>query len=213
MTRQLVLLVALGLVTLACDNKPAEGKVKAVTQDIKAQDIVKKVESTSAHVIVPFDQSSGSVNFVGAKITEKHEGSFGKFKGTLHVLESKPESSKVEVEIDMTSLAIEPAKLKGHLLSEDFFGAEKFPTARFVSTKLTPLEGKPGNYSVKGQLTLHGKTQEITFPAQVSTSATSGKVKTEFAINRKDFGIVYPGMPDDLIADNVLIQLDIDAKK
>jgi hypothetical protein len=35
----------------------------------------------------------------------------------------------------------------------------------------------------------------------------------EFAINRKDFGLVYPGMPDDLIKDEVLIKLQIHAKK
>ena len=29
------------------------------------------------------------------------------------------------------------------------------------------------------------------------------EMKTEFVINRKDFGIVYPGMPDNLINDDV----------
>jgi hypothetical protein len=37
-------------------------------------------------------------------------------------------------------------------------------------------------------------------------------VKSEFAINRKDFNIVYPGKPDDLIKDEVLLKLDIAAK-
>jgi hypothetical protein len=38
-------------------------------------------------------------------------------------------------------------------------------------------------------------------------------VDAEFAINRKDFGVVYPGMPDDLIKDDVLLKLKIHAKK
>ena len=33
----------------------------------------------------------------------------------------------------------------------------------------------------------------------------------EFAINRRDFNINYPGMPNDLIRDNVVIKLDLKA--
>jgi hypothetical protein len=36
-------------------------------------------------------------------------------------------------------------------------------------------------------------------------------MKSEFDINRKDFGIVYPGKPDDLIRDEVVIRLDLKA--
>jgi polyisoprenoid-binding protein YceI len=213
MLRQSIITATLCLVAIACDNNPAEGKVKAETKEVAADQVVTKIEPAAAHVMINFDESSGKVGFVGAKVTGSHEGSFEKFKGTLHIIEAKPESSKVEVDIDMNSLIIEPAKLKGHLLSEDFFASEKFPTAKFVSTSLVPIKGKPGSFDVTGQLTLHGKTNEIKFPAVVAASATASGIKTEFAINRKDFGIVYPGMPDDLISDNVLIKLDISAKK
>jgi len=39
------------------------------------------------------------------------------------------------------------------------------------------------------------------------------KANSEFSINRKDFGLVYPGMPDDLIRDEVVIKLTISAPK
>jgi hypothetical protein len=35
---------------------------------------------------------------------------------------------------------------------------------------------------------------------------------TEFAINRKDFGIVYPGKTDDLIRDEVVLRLNVKAE-
>jgi hypothetical protein len=38
-------------------------------------------------------------------------------------------------------------------------------------------------------------------------------VDAEFVINRKDFGVVYPGIPDELIKDDVLSKLPIHAKK
>ena len=37
--------------------------------------------------------------------------------------------------------------------------------------------------------------------------------EAEFVINRKDFGIAYPGKPDDLIKDDVAIKLSLHAKK
>jgi hypothetical protein len=39
------------------------------------------------------------------------------------------------------------------------------------------------------------------------------KVDAEFAINRKDWGIVYPGKPDDLIRDDVVVKLALNGKK
>ena len=36
-----------------------------------------------------------------------------------------------------------------------------------------------------------------------------GDGTSEFSINRKDFGMQYPGMADDLIRDEVVIKLDI----
>ena len=53
--------------------------------------------------------------------------------------------------------------------------------------------------------------KSITFPADISVSDSAVTVKAEFAINRRDFNINYPGMPNDLIRDNVVIKLDINA--
>ena len=44
-------------------------------------------------------------------------------------------------------------------------------------------------------------------------SAGSAKGTAEFTIDRKQFGIVYPGMPDDLIKDEVLLKLDLSFKR
>ena len=66
---------------------------------------------------------------------------------------------------------------------------------------------------VTGDLSLHGVTKSITFPAKLAMDGEAVKVSADFAINRKDFGIVYAGKADDLIADNVAIVLDLTAKK
>lgn len=66
-------------------------------------------------------------------------------------------------------------------------------------------------YDVTGNLTLHGETKSITFPADIQISDDQVKVAAEFFIKRFDFGIQYPGRANDLIRDEVVIRLDITA--
>jgi polyisoprenoid-binding protein YceI len=82
----------------------------------------------------------------------------------------------------------------------------------FVSTAIATA-GTPNAYTITGNLTLHGVTKSISFPATAVLTDKDLKANSEFSINRKDFGIVYPGMPDDLIRDDVLIKLTIEAPK
>jgi polyisoprenoid-binding protein YceI len=158
-----------------------------------------------------FSGEGSKVAFVGAKVTGKHEGGFSAFKGALEVVDGSLAKSRVRVDLEVGSVFSDSPKLTGHLKSPDFFGAEQFPVARFISTELKPGEG--AKVEVTGELTLHGVTRRITFPAEVQLTDATADVKAEFAINRKDFGIVYPGKPDDLIADNVALTLEVHAKK
>jgi len=69
-----------------------------------------------------------------------------------------------------------------------------------------------GNYEVSGNLTIIGNTKNITFPASTSVADGTAKIHAKFDINRKDFGVVYDGMADDLIRDEVVIELKLEAE-
>jgi len=59
-----------------------------------------------------------------------------------------------------------------------------------------------------GKFTLHGVTKQISFPAKVYKGENGHpSLDADFAINRKEYGIVYPGKPDDLIREEVVIKL------
>lgn len=205
MTRYLA--PALLLLLSACNNDPVAGKTQAKTS---APTTAENPPEPVTSVTLPITKDSGTIGFVGAKITDKHEGSFKDFSGAITLATSGIEQSSVKLAIDVASMVIEPEKLKQHLVSADFFEAEKFPQAEFESTKIT----KAGDgYLVMGNLTLRGVKKGITFPAKIETTDSSASVKAEFGINRKDFDITYPGMPDDLIKDEVLIKVDLTAKK
>ena len=168
---------------------------------------------------VPLQISSqtSKIEFVGSKVTGKHDGGFKSFEGTWNLVPSKPESSKLSAQIAMDSIWADNAKLTGHLKSPDFFDVPKFPKSTFESTAITTGSSDPkakdATHTVTGNLTLHGVTKSIQFPARIAVTPDAASLDSEFSLNRKDFGINYPGMANDLIRDEVVLKLAIRAPK
>ena len=112
--------------------------------------------------------------------------------------------------IDLLSTQSDSAKLTKHLLSKDFFETEKFETAVFVSSEITSASD-PGavTHDVKGVLDLHGRQRPLSFPASITVGEAATTVTATFDINRQNWGISYPGSPDNLIKDDVQIRLNL----
>jgi polyisoprenoid-binding protein YceI len=154
-----------------------------------------------------FEIAEGStLSFVGSKVTGSHDGGFHGFGGKITMVDGDPLKSTVELSIDTTTLWADNERLTGHLKSPDFFDVETHPSATFTSTAIEP-DGE--GYKITGNLDLHGVKKSITFPAQISSEAGKVTAQAEFSIMRFEFDIVYPGKPDDLIRDEVVIKLDI----
>jgi polyisoprenoid-binding protein YceI len=130
-----------------------------------------------------------TIKFVGSKKDGKHEGTFKKVDGTLSVNAEDVSKSKLEVKIDITSMTTDTEKLTGHLKSPDFFDAKRFPEAKFVSTGIKS-DGKD-KYTITGDLTMHGKTHAVSFPATAATAGDTTTVSGECEIDRNDWGITY----------------------
>lgn len=208
-----VLVIALAVFTAACED-PAANKPKATTSEPTNA----ASSNTAATVATPSPKGealaltpeNSSVEFTGSKVTGKHDGGFEKFAGTIDLVNGKPEESSVKVDIEMASVVSDNADLTEHLKTGDFFEVEKFPKSTFASTKIVADTAKGANaYTVTGDLEMRGVKKSITFPATITVSDAEVAVKAEFAINRKDFGIVYAGKADDLIRDDVVLRLDL----
>lgn len=208
-----ILVPAVALLALAaCDNDPGKGKPQARAS--APAEVASTTTPSEAGARYVFSSAAGSkIAFVGAKVTRKHDGSFGTFDGNVRFVDGDVEKSSVSVDIDTASIIADDPKLNGHLKTPDFFDVAKFPKARFSSTSIKNGGAGGATHTVTGNLELHGVTKSITFPATIRTNGEQIDVAAEFAINRKDFALVYPGLPDDLIKDEVLIKLDVHAKK
>ncbi len=168
--------------------------------------------SAGASAITP---DNTTIGFVGSKVTGSHVGGFKLFKGSFEVVPTKLESSKITAEIDTNSIFTDTDRLTNHLKSPEFFDVAKFPTSTFVSTGIEAggqgPKAKDATHTVTGNLTLHGVTKSISFPAKIAVSGDKATLESEFFINRKDFGIMYPGKANDLIRDEVVIKLAVHA--
>ena len=201
--RATIVLAATAFLVIGCKDPGAEVTAAKVEAPAAAKDMP-AADSPSA-ASLPVTPSNSKIEFVGAKVTASHPGGFTDFSGKVD-LGDPIEQSRLEVTLQTASLYADKEKLTKHLKSPDFFDVAQFPTATFQSTQIKK-EGE--GHTITGELTLHGVTKSISFPASISASESQVNASAEFSINRKDFGINYPGMQDDLIRDLVVVKLTL----
>ena len=192
--------------TAACAN-PASDAPKAVTN--QASSTPAAPVAGEKYLITP---ENSKIEFVGAKVTGKHDGSFKKFSGAIDWA-GQPEKSRVSITMDVDSLTTDTPDLTKHLKTPDFFDAAKYPKSTFESTEIKTGGEKGASHTITGNLNLHGVTKSITFPATIAVNSGAITVDSSFALNRKDFGINYAGAADNLIRDDVLLKLSVRATK
>ena len=125
-------------------------------------------------------------------------GLFTRAKGTILFDPAEPAATSVEVEVDVASIHTGVDRRDKHLLSEDFFDVEKFPTMSFKSTA-TEIVGL-NLLKVSGDLTIHGITRPVVFDVTYlgpSRFVDDDKTYTTYGINattcvqREAFGMKW----------------------
>lgn len=203
-----IAIILLAALTYSCAN-PAANKTKATVGNAQPESSTAQPAAAETLVITP---ENSKVEFVAAKVTRAHNGSFKQFNGTVELVNNSVEGSRVKIDIDTNSVVTDEDALTKHLQTPDFFDVAKFPKATFVSTNIEPTNAGT-THEVTGNFDLHGVKKSITFPATIHLTPDSVTVDAEFSINRKDFGIVYAGKADDLIRDGVVIKLTVKAPR
>lgn len=121
-------------------------------------------------------------------------GFFSQASGTLTLDPAHIDATKLDVTLPIASVQTTVGKLDGELKSADWFDAEKFPTAHFVSTRVTRAGSSMA--TITGDLTLHGVTKPVTFKARLIGSGVNPLDKKETVgfegtavISRSAFGV------------------------
>ena len=204
----IALTILMGLMSVTACNDPAADQPRATT-GAPTQASPQQNVAGAKYVIAP---PSSKIEFIGSKVTGKHNGAFEKFSGGIDYA-GTPEKSRVNVTMETDSLTTDDANLTKHLKTADFFDVAKFPQATFASTEIKAGGTGGASHTITGNLTLHGVTKSVTFPATINVTPDAANVDANFSINRKDFGINYAGAQDNLIRDDVVLKLIIRAPK
>jgi len=169
------------------------------------------VSSTAfaAFTALKLDRTHSKVSFTAATVIFDVDGEFGEFDVQIDGDPSKPETVKVEANIDVASLDTQNGKRDDHLKSPDFFDAAKYPKIRFTSIG---VKAKGSQLTVKGNLTMHGKTKLVSIPFKVAKGKNGAGVDTttykgKLTVNRNDFGI-----GTDSVAAKISLEDEVDLK-
>jgi polyisoprenoid-binding protein YceI len=146
-------------------------------------------------------------------------GDFTKVSGTVLLDAQNPANSSVEALIDAASINTREPQRDTHLKSADFFDVEKYPEMVFRSKSVAAAED--GELRVKGDLTIHGVTREVTLTVEGPTPEAKdpwgnlriGATATT-KINRKDFGLVWNVALEAggvLVGEDIKISIDLEA--
>ena len=193
-----------------------------------AQKAVKTSASTAVATYKLQPQLS-TLGWEGKAVTHGHNGTMQFTDGDLLVRGNTIVGGMATV--DMKSLKATDitdsgnhAKFVGHMTSDDFFGAEKFPTSTFKIVSVTPLAGAPAdsktpNATITGDMTIKGVTNRVSFPAAVGVkngvAAATGKV----TIDRTKYGLKYgsktffDSIGDKAIYDEFTLDFNVQAKQ
>ena len=123
----------------------------------------------------------------------RHSG-IATFRGHFSELSAQLEEGTLTGAVDVSSVEVPVAQLKGHLLAPDFFDAEQFPQITFTASELS-VEGE--QLSLRGELTMKGVTQPLEAKGSLAGPATylDGSeriaISLETIVNRHDFGVSW----------------------
>lgn len=163
------------------------------------------------------DTQASYITWKGYKVTGQHYGKVKLKNGNLDFDGAKLVGGSFEM--DMTTINCEDLqgggadKLVGHLKSEDFFGVAKYPTAKFVITKA--IEAKPGEYRIKGDLTIKSTTKPVSFNAFVTEKEGKKTATATIKLDRSEYDIRYgsgsffDGLGDKTIYDEFDLEVNL----
>ncbi len=167
------------------------------------------------------DQAHSNVMFkVKHMVISTVTGKFTDYDGVVYFDGELSDNDSVNFTVKTASVDTDNADRDDHLRNDDFFNAENYPEMKFVSKRITDVNGN--SFKLVGDLTIRDVTKEVTFDCEFAGQVQDpwGNTKAGFtattSIDRKEFGVNWSKALDTgglVVSDNVEIILDLQLKK
>ncbi|MEG0258832.1 MAG: YceI family protein [Lysinibacillus sp.] len=165
------------------------------------------------------DMSHSTIGFSVRHMMVSHiHGTFESYSAKLSVVNIENLlDANISFNIDVASISTKNFDRDIHLVSHDFFDADKYPKISFVSTSIEKIE--ENIYALNGNLTIRDITKSVTFDTKYTGSGVNPwnqevyGFQSKGKIDRRDFNLIYNTLLETggvLISDEIEITIDLE---
>lgn len=207
--------VAVDTPTVEPVDEPTSESTEAATTENEAD--------AGEEVTYVIDPAASTVSWYGSKPIGASE------TGTVQVAEGElsftgDQFADGAVVIDMQTIETTSQeggmaqRLVGHLMSDDFFGVETYPSAQLEIQSVEPTDVE-NQYLVKADLTIKETTKPIEFITDVDVADDTLSATADIVVDRAEFDVRYGSgsffsdLGDDLISDEMEISVSLVARQ
>jgi polyisoprenoid-binding protein YceI len=175
-------------------------------------------------VMYSLDAANSKFEWAAERIIgNAHVGTVSLKSGQL--IQAPNGEARGEFVVDMTTIteSNNNERFLGHVRSDDFFGVEKFPTARIVIKSITKVSENTrpatNQYSISGDLMIRDKANPVSFIASETRTDDGLNYVASFSIDRTkwdivfDSGSVFTTLGDKAIRDEINFTLNLALRK
>jgi polyisoprenoid-binding protein YceI len=160
------------------------------------------------------DAARSELTFAVRHFASRVTGKFTDFTGKVDFNRSQPERSSVEAAIQVRSIDTGIKDRDHHLVSAEFFDAQKFSTISFKSTSIEKTGERTAD--VHGNLTMHGLTLPVLLhvellPDEKSSSPAGLHWKVTADLKRSKFGLKWNALIEasQAVGDDISVRMKI----
>jgi polyisoprenoid-binding protein YceI len=132
------------------------------------------------------DPQQSKLEFVGVQAGAEFKGVFHKFTALVDFAPDALAGSKIDVQIDMSSVDSLDKDRDTTIRGKDIFDVAHNPAAHYVTKTISKTAA---GYAAVGSLTLRGVTKDVPIEFQFVPAAPGAKLTGSAKLNRLDFGV------------------------
>ncbi|MGN6314985.1 YceI family protein [Trinickia sp.] len=158
------------------------------------------------------DLNKSLITAISKQMNVPVEGVFKKFSASVHFDPSAPSSGSAQLTVDVGSYDLGDPSYDSQVIGKDWFDAQTYPTATFVSSAIAAAGG--GQYRVTGKLTIKGRSAMVVVPVTLTQTENTQALDGALPIKRSQFDIGTGEWKDtSIVADEVTIKFHLVATK
>jgi polyisoprenoid-binding protein YceI len=141
----------------------------------------------------------------------RFNGRFTRWRADIRFDPNNLPASTARVVIEMASAVDGVALHERNLPTAPWFNVAAHPTATFRAAEFRRLGG--ANYEARGELTLRGRTRNVTLPFTLNITGNRAVMNGRTTIDRTDFDIGEDTDADEMISRDVEVVVHIEAQR